>query len=413
METAIELLRTLGEACKILQPIVWFSQLQCVGFGALYFPCRCEFYARTRKASRKARCRARGFSFPTTANPFKGPCKCDSHGEALRSAQEVCFLPPPIYSVFSSANLEPANPSIVMLQPFLHEAYHRSRQEFRVPISNPLNYLSSLAGSPLERQPGMRTSADIANLLVVSRDLGVLRSISTVKASNCWRFETASNAWEAMERVRAGASPRVLLLDLHESEADCIDMLRWMRRIRPALPVIMIGHTGDVNGQEESTRLGAKAYLTRPLDERQLATVIESSLTAEAEASEVVENRSTPTLAPRSDAPGLPLSLSDATDPGAKSLRALLKSVRTEAERNAIAVALEKTGGNRKAAARLLNVSYRTVLYKIEEYKMTPPSSSQQLKADGARNVVRGIRDDTGSAEPEGKPLMDRRKELQ
>ena len=41
----------------------------------------------------------------------------------------------------------------------------------------------------------MRTSADIANLLVVSRDLGVLRSLSTIKASTCWRFETASDTW--------------------------------------------------------------------------------------------------------------------------------------------------------------------------------------------------------------------------
>lgn len=72
-----------------------------------------------------------------------------------------------------------------------------------------------------------------------------------------------------------------------------------------------------------------------------------------------------------------------------KSLRALLRGVKEEAERNAIARALEETGWNRKAAARLLKTSYRTVLYKIEQYHMTAsdpslPSSGPSL---GARSV--------------------------
>ncbi len=59
-------------------------------------------------------------------------------------------------------------------------------------------------------------------------------------------------------------------------------------------------------------------------------------------------------------------------DADAMSLRSLIRSVRGEAEKNAIAAALESTRWNRKAAARLLKVSYRSLLYKIEEYHMTP-----------------------------------------
>ena len=56
-----------------------------------------------------------------------------------------------------------------------------------------------------------------------------------------------------------------------------------------------------------------------------------------------------------------------------KSLKSLVQGVRWEAERNAIAAALLQTGWNRKAAARMLKVSYRTMLYKIEQYKMCAP----------------------------------------
>jgi two-component system response regulator AtoC len=65
-------------------------------------------------------------------------------------------------------------------------------------------------------------------------------------------------------------------------------------------------------------------------------------------------------------------------------LKSLLQSVKGEAEKNAIATALEQTHWNRKAAARLLKVSYRSLLYKIQQYHISPPEySSPQLTGNG------------------------------
>jgi DNA-binding NtrC family response regulator len=52
--------------------------------------------------------------------------------------------------------------------------------------------------------------------------------------------------------------------------------------------------------------------------------------------------------------------------------KSLLHAAREEAERNTIITALEQTRWNRSAAARLLKVSYRTLLYKIQQYEMSP-----------------------------------------
>jgi two-component system, NtrC family, response regulator AtoC len=52
----------------------------------------------------------------------------------------------------------------------------------------------------------------------------------------------------------------------------------------------------------------------------------------------------------------------------ATSLKSLIRNIRSEAEQKAIRTALDRTGWNRKAAAQLLDVSYRTLLYKIEQY---------------------------------------------
>jgi len=81
-----------------------------------------------------------------------------------------------------------------------------------------------------------------------------------------------------------------------------------------------------------------------------------------------------------SERPGTRLELvgSAETDagPGASaSLKSLVQSVKGEAEKHAIVGALGQTHWNRKAAARLLKVSYRTLLYKIQQYNLTPPTT--------------------------------------
>jgi two-component system, NtrC family, response regulator AtoC len=69
------------------------------------------------------------------------------------------------------------------------------------------------------------------------------------------------------------------------------------------------------------------------------------------------------------------------------SLKVLVRHVKGEAERNAIAQALEETHWNRKAAARALNISYRALLYKIQEYQLFPQEGFP----------IRGQRNDLGN----------------
>ena len=76
---------------------------------------------------------------------------------------------------------------------------------------------------------------------------------------------------------------------------------------------------------------------------------------------------------------------------GSDSLKSLVQTVKLEAEKNAIAAALERTGWNRKAAARLLKVSYRTLLYKIEQYQMRSPDSSLTPGGAGIRSNGNGF----------------------
>ena len=54
--------------------------------------------------------------------------------------------------------------------------------------------------------------------------------------------------------------------------------------------------------------------------------------------------------------------------PAAGALKSLVRNLKGEVEMKAIERALEQTGGNRKQAARLLEISYKALLYKIRQY---------------------------------------------
>ena len=53
-------------------------------------------------------------------------------------------------------------------------------------------------------------------------------------------------------------------------------------------------------------------------------------------------------------------------------LKEMVKTLKNEAEMEAIANALEENGWNRKRAATMLNISYKALLYKIRQYDIRP-----------------------------------------
>jgi two-component system, NtrC family, response regulator AtoC len=132
----------------------------------------------------------------------------------------------------------------------------------------------------------IRKAIETARLFVVSRDSAVLRPLWSIGELNDWQLESAANAWEAMERVQSGITPDLLLLDLPQGDADGLHILRWLRRLRPALPIILIGHPDDNGRKQEAIRMGARDYLAKPLNERQLELVIGQYLSQACESSE-------------------------------------------------------------------------------------------------------------------------------
>src|SRR5260370_42081702 len=64
-----------------------------------------------------------------------------------------------------------------------------------------------------------------------------------------------------------------------------------------------------------------------------------------------------------------------------KWLKALVRGLKDEAEMEAIADALEKTRWCRKAAAKMLGISYKALLYKMRQCNLDTPRSKRSAAA--------------------------------
>jgi DNA-binding NtrC family response regulator len=122
------------------------------------------------------------------------------------------------------------------------------------------------------------TTTETLRLLVVSRESAVLRPLWSIPESNSWQIETAASAWDAIERVQSGLAPHLLVLDLPRGDGDSLHILRWLRRLRPDLPVIVTCFPEDGSKKKEATRLGAQEVLIRPFNEAELESVIRRHL---------------------------------------------------------------------------------------------------------------------------------------
>ncbi len=163
--------------------------------------------------------------------------------------------------------------------------------------------------------------------------------------ANSWQLESAASGWGAMERVQSGVTPDLLLLDLPRGDTDGLHILRWLRRLRPELPIILICDPDDASKQQEALRMGARDYLVRPLEKQPFEEVIRRHLTG---ACAIVETDIT------SDDVEL---VSGETFFVAASQ--IMRNLRTQAELLAVAnvpvLILGESGSGKETAARLIH----------------------------------------------------------
>jgi two-component system, NtrC family, response regulator AtoC len=122
------------------------------------------------------------------------------------------------------------------------------------------------------------------NILVVEDEPGMLRYMKTILELDSYQVTTADSGESAIECVRMGANPDVVLLDLIMPGIDGLQTLQQLRQLRPNLKVIMLSCVSDAGHVVKAMQLGAHNYLAKPCEKAELDAAVKQCTNVSASA---------------------------------------------------------------------------------------------------------------------------------
>ena len=101
-------------------------------------------------------------------------------------------------------------------------------------------------------------------MLVVDDEPSMLRYARTLLELDRVQVETASSGAEAINRIKAGLQPDVVLLDVSMPSMSGLQVLQALRQMSPSQRIIMMSCKAEPSTVVEAIRLGAVDYLLKP-----------------------------------------------------------------------------------------------------------------------------------------------------
>ncbi len=118
----------------------------------------------------------------------------------------------------------------------------------------------------------------MATILVVDDELGIRALLSEILSDEGHTIELAENAAQA-RAVRERMRPDLVLLDIWMPDVDGITLLKeWGSTGLLTMPVIMMSGHGTIDTAVEATKVGAIAFLEKPITLQKLLRAVEQSL---------------------------------------------------------------------------------------------------------------------------------------
>lgn len=114
-------------------------------------------------------------------------------------------------------------------------------------------------------------------ILIVDDEVDLAHCLAEELRDLGWETATAHNGVEAVLRVMEGGW-QLVLMDFRMPKLDGINALQIIRRLSPALPVIMFTGQAGQGEMLDANRLGAFTCLAKPVDLEPLLKTLHSAL---------------------------------------------------------------------------------------------------------------------------------------
>ncbi|AMO23428.1 response regulator transcription factor EsaR [Ramlibacter solisilvae] len=216
----------------------------------------------------------------------------------------------------------------------------------------------------------------MANILVVDDELGIRDLLSEILNDEGHNVELAENAAQARSARQRGR-PDLVLLDIWMPDTDGVTLLKeWSTTGLLSMPVIMMSGHATIETAVEATKIGAQAFLEKPITMQKLLKAVEAALTRTTSAAAAAARKPGPVM--MAAPPAVELTVEAAMTggqslppvvemgPQARQLFELdkpLRDARDEFEKSYFEFHLAKEGGSMTRVAEKTGLE-RTHLYR-------------------------------------------------
>lgn len=123
----------------------------------------------------------------------------------------------------------------------------------------------------------------LGTVLVVDDEKNILRSLRMILGGEGFNVITASSGESAVERLRTGIYPDIVLLDLKLPGIDGIETMgriREMQHLGSTVPIVMISGHAALGDAVEAVKQGAVDFLEKPLDRDRVVITVRNLLSS-------------------------------------------------------------------------------------------------------------------------------------
>ena len=114
-------------------------------------------------------------------------------------------------------------------------------------------------------------------ILIIDDEARLRRSLLLVLEVSNYQVTCAENAHDGFRLLQEGEYD-LLFLDVKLPDGDGLSLLPTILQMHPSLPVIILTAHGGQAASAEALKMGARAYLIKPIDPEDILARVEETL---------------------------------------------------------------------------------------------------------------------------------------
>lgn len=117
-------------------------------------------------------------------------------------------------------------------------------------------------------------------ILIVDDSATMLLSVKTTLEMNGFRVETANDGVKALDKLKGGMKPDLIITDINMPNMGGVDLIRNTRALPGLrfLPILTLTTESQAAKREEGRKAGATGWLVKPVQGPDLIRVIKQVL---------------------------------------------------------------------------------------------------------------------------------------